>query len=80
MQGQFRSSLLSAQISAAQRGNAALLIWLGKQYLGQTDEGEPLEKPTDKQSRLIIDLSGAEVEKIEKESGKLDSDENKPKE
>ena len=32
-----RASLRRAQFSAAIKGNATLLIWLGKQYLGQRD-------------------------------------------
>ena len=32
-----RKNLRSAQLRHAYRGNAALLIFLGKQYLGQTD-------------------------------------------
>lgn len=32
-----RESLRAAQIKAAKRGNPAMLIWLGKQYLGQSD-------------------------------------------
>lgn len=33
-----RASLRRAQFKAAERGNASMLIWLGKQYLGQKDE------------------------------------------
>lgn len=36
----FRTSLLSEQYAAAKKGNAAMLIWLGKQYLGQSDKSE----------------------------------------
>ncbi len=32
-----RSSLRIAQISAAKQGNSTMLVWLGKQYLGQSD-------------------------------------------
>jgi hypothetical protein len=35
--GQLIHSLRRAQIRTALEGNATLLIWLGKQYLGQTD-------------------------------------------
>jgi hypothetical protein len=35
--GQLVHSLRRAQIQTALSGNATLLIWLGKQYLGQTD-------------------------------------------
>lgn len=32
-----RESLRAAQVRVALSGNIAMLIWLGKQYLGQTD-------------------------------------------
>ncbi len=32
-----KTSLRMAQIEAAHQGNSAMLVWLGKQYLGQTD-------------------------------------------
>ena len=32
-----RTSLRRMQLKACEQGNPALLIWLGKQYLGQTD-------------------------------------------
>lgn len=38
---EFRTRILLAQIKAAERGNAALLIWLGKQYLGQVENPVP---------------------------------------
>lgn len=33
-----RESLRREQLKSAKRGNVAMLIWLGKQYLGQTDK------------------------------------------
>jgi len=35
-----RKSLRRKQIEVALNGNVAMLIWLGKQYLGQTDKAE----------------------------------------
>ena len=35
-----KQSLKRMQFKAAEEGNAALLIWLGKQYLGQKDKVE----------------------------------------
>jgi len=35
-----RMSIKRAQIQEALKGNATLLIWTGKQYLGQTDKQE----------------------------------------
>jgi hypothetical protein len=37
---EFRSRILLAQIRAAEKGNPAMLIWLGKQYLGQVDSSK----------------------------------------
>lgn len=39
-QSAFRESILGAQHTTAKKGNPALLIWLGKQYLGQKDKME----------------------------------------
>lgn len=36
--GRMRVKLLQKQYEMAQNGNVALLIWLGKQHLGQTDK------------------------------------------
>jgi hypothetical protein len=38
--------LRAVQLSTALSGNATLLIWLGKQYLGQTDQ--PMHTDDDK--------------------------------
>ncbi len=37
---QLKKKLRKAQIDSALSGNATLLIWLGKQYLGQTEKQE----------------------------------------
>lgn len=36
-----KMSISEAQINYALKGNASLLIWLGKQHLGQTDNPAP---------------------------------------
>lgn len=36
-----RVSLRRAQFRAAEKGNATMLIWLGKNWLGQSDEPQP---------------------------------------
>jgi hypothetical protein len=48
-----KSSLRRWQFKAAASGNAALLIWLGKQYLGQRDK-EDIDL-TGKEIKIIID-------------------------
>jgi len=61
-----RSSLRRMQYKAANDGNATMMIWLGKQYLGQKDR--TLEEHTGKDGAPIkitntLDIS-AEVKKL----------------
>lgn len=37
-----KASLRRMQYEAAEKGNATILVWLGKQYLGQTDKQETI--------------------------------------
>lgn len=37
---EMKASLRRMQIMGAQEGNATMLVWLGKQYLGQSDKQE----------------------------------------
>jgi hypothetical protein len=39
-QSSLRFTLLAKQIEVAKSGNVSMLIWLGKQYLGQSDKVE----------------------------------------
>lgn len=39
-QSHLRKTLLAKQIEVAKNGNVAMLIWLGKQYLGQSEKQE----------------------------------------
>lgn len=39
-QSSLRFTLFAKQIEVAKNGNVAMLIWLGKQYLGQSDKQE----------------------------------------
>lgn len=59
-QGIGNQSLRRMQLQAAQKGNVTMLIWLGKQRLGQADkneltgkDGQPLEFTEIK--RIIVD-------------------------
>lgn len=45
-QSSLRFTLLARQIEAAKSGNIAMLIWLGKNYLGQSDKLEQDVKHT----------------------------------
>ena len=38
--GELKKRLRKAQLDSALGGNATMLIWLGKQYLGQVDKAE----------------------------------------
>jgi hypothetical protein len=40
----YRNRLREAQIEVALRGNPTMLIWLGKQHLGQMDKMEKIDK------------------------------------
>jgi hypothetical protein len=45
--------LRQMQLKSANSGNVSMLIWLGKQYLGQRSEGAPESRPViDIQARL----------------------------
>ena len=43
----WNGSLRRAQYEAAMKGNATMLIWLGKQYLGQRDSPDLSEASTE---------------------------------
>jgi hypothetical protein len=53
-----RSRIRQLQLDAAEKGNPTMLIWLGKQYLGQKDilisehGGSPPVQPADARARL----------------------------
>ncbi len=53
-----RASLRRAQFKAAERGNSSMLIWLGKQYLGQKDE----QITTLQDANITFDVVGASKE------------------
>lgn len=55
----FRKNILGKQYELAMKGNVALLIWLGKQYLGQSDKIEQkqdinIAKPMSSQEALEV--------------------------
>ena len=59
-----KGKLRDLQLRAAERGNAALLIWLGKQYLNQTENGLYSESELfDQELSLNIPNDSASVEK-----------------
>lgn len=51
--GKGKISLRRKQMSVAQSGNVTMLIWLGKQYLGQSDKREDTIKTDDKTGLTI---------------------------
>lgn len=59
--GMGRISLRRAQWQAAQKGNVTMLIWLGKQYLGQTDK---IVQTDQEQDRPLEDLSDSDLLKM----------------
>jgi hypothetical protein len=54
--GRMRMKLLQKQYEVAMKGNVALLIWLGKQHLGQTENAESKSNS----GQIHITLSNAE--------------------
>jgi hypothetical protein len=54
-----KESLRRAQFKAALKGNPAVLIWLGKQYLGQTDKLPDFSKLTDEELLRLVAGSAA---------------------
>lgn len=50
------SRLRTAQIRLALKGNAIMLIWLGKQYLGQADKQE-LKQTSDPLTSILDELT-----------------------
>ena len=53
--------LRKAQVNAAMSGNPTMLIWLGKQYMGQADKSEVLRKSESIQS---IDISALKPDQL----------------
>lgn len=48
-----KMSLRRYQWRAAQKGNTSMLIWLGKQYLGQRDQPKDEDDTKEKLDRLV---------------------------
>lgn len=46
-----KAQLRAMQFKAARKGNARMLVWLGKQYLNQSDNPEPTYPPENPQAR-----------------------------
>ena len=64
-----KTSLRRWQYEAAKRGNASLLIWLGKQYLGQKDRHE--QSGPDGGQIEISYGAGLSLEQLDREIAKL---------
>ena len=56
-----KMSLRRWQFEKAKKGNTSMLIWLGRQYLGQSEETKSREKMQEAQTKRI----NAETNKIE---------------
>lgn len=64
-----RASLRRDQFKAARKGNSSVLIWLGRQYLGQTDrreisgpDGGPIESRVETTGKRFEDMTRQELE------------------
>lgn len=60
-----RMSLRRAQMRSALAGNNVMLIWLGKQYLGQTEKMEVASQEYINQEIQIIDNPNGHKEEVE---------------
>lgn len=58
-----KASLRRRQFEAAMDGNTAMLIFLGKNYLGQTDQGARQEEEHEASSRLAVMIQGSKFAK-----------------
>lgn len=52
-----RRSLRRIQWEAAQNGDKTMMIWLGRQWLGQTDKFTVVEKQGDKQLSVLDEIA-----------------------
>ena len=60
---QGKISLRRYQFKAAEKGNVAMLIWLGKQFLGQTDKVENVSDDLSLDEKILI------AKKLQKQLG-----------
>lgn len=54
-------SIRRAQMRAAEKGNATILVWLGKQYLDQKDKAEEIKEEYDDNLIEVLNSTAAEV-------------------
>ena len=69
--GMGKVSLRRAQWQTAQKGNATMQIWLGKQYLGQKDKSEHQHSGPDGQAIEIRALSERPTEELQAKYAEL---------
>lgn len=66
--GRGKIALRRKQYELAMSGSPVMLIWLGKQYLGQSDK-QVVEQTTNiHEEKLVIDLTGSESKSNDHES------------
>jgi hypothetical protein len=61
-----KGKLRDLQWSAAEKGNTAILIWLGKQYLGQTEKVETVDNELLSNELVFPCLQDKDTEKYKK--------------
>ena len=66
-----KMSLRRAQWKLAESGNATMQIWLGKQWLGQSDKIETTITTVDEKTRMAVDEL---VEELSDDEGTSDTD------
>jgi len=75
--GRVAASIREQQLKKAMSGNVAMLIWLGKNYLGQTDHrqltgpGGGAVRQVNIDAKVLSDMSDEELAALESALGKL---------
>lgn len=74
-----KTSLRRAQFTTAMAGNAVMQIWLGKQYLGQTDKLPDFSKLTDEELLRLVSGAAARSEgAADEKAGESGASDSKP--
>ena len=76
--GSGKISLRRMQWKAAEKGNISMLMFLGKQYLDQSDKTEVTNNPTNKHERLLKYINDNDKQIEHKESNQITEDAGKP--
>lgn len=77
-----KTSIRRHQIQVAEKGNVSMLIWLGKNYLGQADSPPPTDVPDNSRVRMPEQIAQAMDQTVPskpKQEGDTDADQGQSK-